>query len=440
MSWAAEEFADLDLGDKRLNARMVKIAERFARQPTASIPGACGGWAETQAAYRALSNQRDFDWQDLLKPHWACTQARMAEHPLVLCIQDTTELDFNGQQIQGLGRLSYEAQRGMYLHPTYAVTPDREPLGTLDCWMWARARAPVSSKAAEAAPVESLRWIEGYERIAERAAELPQTRLVYVADREGDLLELMQRAAELNHPADYLLRSQHNRKLPKGHKLWDQVKGSEPLGAIRFTLKARPGQPAREVRQTVWARRLTLAEGIEATCVVAQELEPPAGAKPLEWRLLTNRDGTDFAAAIELIDWYRARWEIELLFHIVKNACRIEALQLQTVERLERAIAVYLVVAWRIGHLMRLGRSCPDLPAELYFSEDEWKGAHVLLKKKVPESPPTLNQVIRLIATLGGFLGRKGDGEPGVKTLWLGLQRVADFAAGLQHARAAGVL
>lgn len=438
MSWAAEEFADLDLGDKRLNARMVKIAESFARQPTASIPGACGGWAETQAAYRALSNQRDFDWQDLLKPHWACTQARMAEHPLVLCIQDTTELDFNGQQIQGLGRLSYEAQRGMYLHPTYAVTPDREPLGTLDCWMW--ARAPVGSKAAKAAPVESLRWIEGYERIAERAAELPQTRLVYVADREGDILELMQRAAELNHPADYLLRSQHNRKLPKGHKLWDQVKGGEPLGAIRFTLKARPGQPAREVRQTVWARRLTLAEGIEATCVIAQELEPPAGAKPLEWRLLTNRDGTDFATAIELIDWYRARWEIELLFHIVKNACRIEALQLQTVERLERAIAVYLVVAWRIGHLMRLGRSCPDLPAELYFSEDEWKGAHVLLKKKVPESPPTLNQVIRLIATLGGFLGRKGDGEPGVKTLWLGLQRVADFAAGLQHARAAGVL
>jgi hypothetical protein len=96
--------------------------------------------------------------------------------------------------------------------------------------------------------------------------------------------------------------------------------------------------------------------------------------------------------------------------------------------RLERALAVFLVVSWRIARLMRLGRTCPDLPAETFFEPDEWKAACVLRKKPIPTMPPTLNQVIRWVATPGGFLGRKSDGEPGVKALWLGLQRIADFA------------
>ena len=433
MSWAADEFADLDLGDKRLNRRMVKLAEQFARQPMASIPGACVDWADTQAAYRFFAS-KDIDWRDILEPHWKSTQRRMSEHPVVLCLQDTTELDFNGQGIFGLGRLSYEAQRGMYLHPTYAVTPDREPLGVLDAWMWARAEKESPQAAKE--PVESLRWIEGYERVADQAASLPDTRLVYVADREGDILDLMQRASDLGHPADWLIRSKHNRTLGKRRKLWDEVTAQPPLGTLRFTLNSRPGQPARVVDQQVWTRRVELAPNLLVTCVVAREINPPPGVKSLEWRLLTNREGIDFAAASQLIDWYRARWEIELLFHVVKNACRVEALQLSTMARLERALAVFLVVGWRIARLMRLGRTCPDLPAEMFFEPDEWKAAYILRQKPVPKEPPALNQVIRLIASLGGFLGRKGDGEPGVKTLWLGLQRIADFALGLRYARA----
>ena len=116
----------------------------------------------------------------------------MAQHPVVLCLQDTTELDFNGQKIEGLGPLSYEAQRGMYLHPTYAVTPERAPLGVIDAWMWAReAKAADGSRPGIS---ESTRWIEGYERVAETAATMPQTRLVYEADREADMVGLMHRA------------------------------------------------------------------------------------------------------------------------------------------------------------------------------------------------------------------------------------------------------
>ena len=209
-SWAMAEFGEAQVGDARLSRRLVKLADRLGDAPSASIPGACNGHAETQGAYRlfdqARSDKRGLGWESVLAPHMARTEARMAEHPVVLCLQDTTELDFNGQDIDGLGPLSYKAQRGMYVHPTYAVTPGRLPLGILDNWMWAR---PLDT-------VESRRWIEGYERLAERALALPGTRLVYVADREADILELMQRAHALAHPADYLLRAQHNRCLPQG--------------------------------------------------------------------------------------------------------------------------------------------------------------------------------------------------------------------------------
>ena len=159
--------------------------ERFTANPTANIPMACHSWGETCAACRFLSNP-DVEWQDIMAPHRKQTQKRMSAYPVVLCLQDTTELDFNGQEAAGLGPLNYEARRGMYVHPTYAVTPEREPLGVLDAWMWAREER--DKDGVRHGQKESTRWIEGYERVAEMAADMPATRLVYVADREADLL------------------------------------------------------------------------------------------------------------------------------------------------------------------------------------------------------------------------------------------------------------
>ena len=206
----------MDLGDERLNKRAKKVVETLAAKPTASIPMACNGWSETIATYRFLGND-DVDWRDIMAPHWAQTEKRMADHKVVLCLQDTTELDFNGQDIEGLGRLNYAARRGMYVHPTYAVTPGREPLGVVDAWMW--ARDAVDDPGQPAGPKESTRWIEGYERVAEMASRLPTSRLVYIADREADGVDLMQRAQALGTPADWLIRAQHNRCLPAGETL-----------------------------------------------------------------------------------------------------------------------------------------------------------------------------------------------------------------------------
>lgn len=355
----------------------------------------------------------------------------MRAQPVVLCIQDSTELDFNGQEIDGLGPLNYEARRGMYLHPTYAVTVDREPLGVLDAWMWAREKR--GADGVRPGLIESKRWVEGYQRVAEMAADMPDTRLVYVADREADMVEMMRCARDLGTPADWLVRAKHNRCLPDedGTKLWEATTSGAPLGEITFAIGSRENQKGRTVRQQLWAHEVEIKDGekgrITVTCVVAREVGAPVGVKPIEWRLLTNRTVTTQEQAVELIDWYRARWEIEIYFHVLKNGCEVEALQLSSIERLERALALFMVVAWRITYLMRKGRTCPDLAASLFFDPDEIRGAHLLTKRKMPSTPPTLNEVVRMIAQVGGFLGRKSDGEPGAKTIWRGLDQV--FAA-----------
>ena len=364
-------------------------------------------------------------------------QARMRQHPVVLCLQDTTELDFNGQDIAGLGPLSYEAQRGMYVHPTYVVTPEREPLGITDAWMWAREFKGPDGKRAGVR--ESLRWIEGYERIAETALTMPETRLVYVADREADILELMQCAHALGNPADWLVRSQHNRSLPDGGKLWAEVINGEAVGETEFMLPSRHGQAARVVRQQLRARSIHLPDGhggrLRVTCLIAKEMAPPDGVKAVEWRLLSNRKAETLDDLVELIEWYRCRWEIETFFNVLKNGCRVEALQLGSAGKIELALAVYMVVSWRLARLVRLGRTHPDLDATALFTDEEWKGAYILAKKPLPKTPPSIREVIRQVAMLGGFLGRKGDGEPGVKTLWLGFQRIRDFVEGVEHMR-----
>jgi hypothetical protein len=236
--WTQTEFEQLELGDARLNKRARLLMQRLAADPMASVPKACRGWGETMAAYRFFDNEK-VEWHAILEPHWQHTQKRMAAHRVVLCLQDTTELDFNAQGAFGLGPLSYEAQRGMYLHPTYAVTPQREPLGILDAWMWAREKKDESGKRGGLK--ESLRWIEGYERIAEMAPSLPSTRLVYVADREADLMALMERAQALDTPADWLVRATHNRCLPEGDKLWERTTRGEAIGQITFTMASRHG-------------------------------------------------------------------------------------------------------------------------------------------------------------------------------------------------------
>lgn len=434
MGWVRDEFGTIELCDRRLSKRTVLLAERLGQQPGASTPGACSG-VETAAAYRFLS-QDQVSWEAILTDHAQASRARIREHAVVLCLQDTTELDYNGLAMSGLGVLPYEAQRGLYLHPTYVVSPEREPLGVTNAWTWAREFK--KGDTPRGGIRESVRWVESYERIAEQARALPDTRHVCVGDRESDILALLLKARALGHAADYLVCCQHNRVLPEGDKLWARVMAGVTLGRVRFAIPAGRGRKTRTVEQELRAERVSLPDRqggtLEVTCLVATELHAPAGSKPVCWRLLTNRAVPGLEEAVELLDWYRARWEIELFFLVLKEGCRAERLQRAHTCRLQSALALYMVMAWRINRLMRLGRTLPDLPADLVFEADEWRAAFIVNKRPISKAVPPLGTVLRLIAQRGGFLARRHAGEPGARTIWLGLQQVAVFVDSMRHA------
>ncbi len=449
MSALAAELTAIDLGDQRLNHRAGMVLETLGNKPTTSIPAACGGWAETKAAYR-LFDHAEVTAKRVLAPHIACTEERLRAHPLVLCIQDTTELDYTTKKgIAGLGPLNYETRRGMYLHPTLAVTPERVPLGLLDSYTWVREPGSLGQQKDPNRPLEekeSVRWVDGFARVNELAEQLTETRLVYVADREGDIDDLFVEAPCPEHGADWLVRVQHqDRVLADGRHLRAVLDAAPVLTEIAFDKPASGGRPARPVEQQIKVVRITLKApsrpdrtlpDITVTALLATEANPPAGEDPLDWLLLTNLLVETPEQAVEKLQWYLCRWQIEIYFKVLKSGCRIEELQLEKRERLEPALAFYMIIAWRVLYLTMLGRECPEMPCNTVFADEEWQAVYLVTQRKPPpDEPPSLDTMVRMIATLGGFLNRKHDGFPGPKTLWIGLQRAADFVLALEVQR-----
>ncbi len=453
MSWVAEEMATAALGDRRLDARATCLLDRFMSQPSASLPAACRGWHETQAAYRFFDNPK-VTAKKVLAPHGAATRERMAEHATVLCVQDTTELDYSGQaETQGLGPLTYETQRGLYLHPTLAVTPDRLCLGALDALIWARDKETYGkakdSRHKSIEEKESVRWIDGYRHVCEVADTLPGTQCVYMADRESDIYELFVEGQTQAHRADYLIRARHDRLVldecypgEESH-LREELAHAPVLKEIAFELPPGHKRKHKRVVQRLKAVRVTLKpphrsageklESMEVTVLLAEEIQPPKGEQAVTWILVTNLAVTTAEQAIEKMQWYLCRWQIEIYFRILKSGCKIEKLQLESTERLEPALALYMIVAWRVLYLTMLGRECPDLPCDLVFETKEWQAVYLVsTRTPPPDKPPPLNSILRMVACFGGFLDRKCDGEPGPQTIWIGLQRSRDFVLALE--------
>ncbi len=452
MSALAEELASIDLGDQRLNRRARKVLGTLGERPNASIPGACGGWDETRAAYNLFAHPK-VTMQQVLEPHYQRTEQRLGEHRTVLCVQDTTELDYTGKNdIQGLGPLNYESRKGMYLHPTLAVTPERVALGVLDAWTWTREPGSLGEDKGER-PIEekeSLRWLEGYQRVCEVQERVPGTRLVYTGDREADIYEVLaerfQRQGRGQAAAHFLIRAEQDRKCADGRKLREAVEQAPVLGRIEFDVPKREDRAARHVVQTLRAASVELQPPrrpdrslppVAVTVILAREDEPPPGEDPIEWLLLTSLPARTLEEAAEKVQWYLCRWQVEIFFKILKSGCKVERLQLERRERLEPAVAFYMIIAWRILYLTMLGRTCPELPCTVVFSDEEWQAAYIVGKREPPpEDPPALNDMIRMVAGFGGFLKRKRDGFPGAQTIWTGLQRCFDFVLAMEAQRA----
>jgi len=442
-----EELNGVNLGNRLRNERAKTVIEQLGAQPRKSIPAAInGGWYDTKAAYNLFSHKQ-VTGQKILEPHYNATFERIKEHSIVLCPQDTTELDYTSKKdIQGLGTLNYETRKGLYLHVTLAVTPQRLSLGLLDSWSWTRP--------FEDADKESIRWLEGYQRVSEQQQLLReqsvQTQLVYMADREGDIYDIFAEQRESENrgevAADWLIRAQHDRRTDEDEKLRVLVGQAQPLGEIEFVLpRGRDGSKARPVVQTLRAVEVPLTPPksgqpcVTVTAIFANEEHPPEGKEPVSWLLLTNLEVKTLAQAKEKLEWYLARWQIEIFFKILKSGCRVEELQLEHIDRLETALALYQIISWRVLYLTMLGRECSELPCDLVFSDDEWKSAYIVsTRERPPETPPTIGTMIRIVAGFGGFLNRKRDRFPGPQTIWIGLQRCQDFALMFETQRTLG--
>lgn len=445
--WAEEEFGRARLPDARLGKRLLGVARDFFGKPQANIPQACGSRARTKAAYRFFDHP-DVTMDVLLPSHIAATHERLRAHPVVLAVQDTTTLNYSTHPAtDGLGPLQSldDLTVGLLVHDTMAFTPDGTPLGLLDVQCWARdgstqgqgdrrKRLPIEQK-------ESAKWLRSYRHVAQAQREIPDTMLVSVGDREADLYDLFAEAARDPGGPKLLVRAERsrNRKVEQG-LLWDRMAAQPVAGFQELHVPRKNSRPARMARLAVRFAAVELQPpkgsphpAVPAWAVYAHEVDHdlPLVKEPLSWMLLTTVRTTSFDEACERLAWYARRWGIEVYHRTLKSGCRIENRQLATAKRLEACLAVDMVVAWRVYHLAKLGREVPDAPCTVFFQDAEWKAlaAFVTRSPVPPAQPPSLRQALRWVAGLGGFLGRKGDGEPGTQTLWLGLQRLDDITS-----------
>lgn len=464
--WVADEMKTVDLKDKRLDKRLQEVLSQLGGYPAASIPVACGGRAEMTAAYRLFDNEKAA-WAVLLQPHTNATRERMAQQAVVLLVQDTTEVDVTRpeRQVAGAGPLDGSARRGALLHLLHAFTPDGTPLGTLDALAWVRdekdVRCASLTRAQRAATAieekESYRWVKMLRRACAEATHCSSTRLVCLADSEADIYEFLAQATDEPRRVDWIVRACQNRALQRekgretGEKhVREQVLGQPVLFTHSIRVRGRKAkvscetrgrrQPreSRETQVEVRAGCVTLRPpwrakrklpAVTVNAVLVREVDPPTHDEPVEWLLLTSLSVADAEQVRQVVQYYCVRWMIEVFFRTLKTGCRVEARRFEQIERLLSCLAVYLIVAWRTLYVCRLGRSCPEISCEGVFEPAEWKSVWKITRRTAPPRvPPRLGEMVRLVAQLGGYVSGKRRDPPGPQTIWIGLQRMHDFA------------
>jgi hypothetical protein len=455
--WVEEELGTVGLYDPRLRRRLFAVVRDFYGQPQAPIPQACGSRAKTKGAYRFFQNEK-VTMEVVLKAHVESTVDRIRGHRLVLAVQDTTSVNYTAHPAtEGLGPINtaQDGAVGLVVHDTLAFTEEGTPVGLLDVQCWARdPRDQGKSRRRKETPIEqkeSLKWLRSYRAIAEVQRLCPGTTLVSVGDREADIYELFWEASRTPQGPQLLVRCERSRQRKVGERyLWEKMQREAVGGVLEVYVPPKGARPARHAKLEVRSAPVTLRppknkglEPIALWAVYAKEVgHSPHVKSPLEWMLLTTVEVSDFAQATERLAWYTRRWGIEVYHRTLKSGCRIEDRRLGSADRLEACLAIDMVVAWRIYHLTQLGRETPDVPCTVFFEEAEWKALHAFLYKTphLPPQPPSLREAMRMTASLGGFLGRRCDGEPGTTTLWRGLQRLEDitamYVALLPHLRA----
>lgn len=462
------EVEGAEFGDARLSKRLVKIVDEFEGTPKLSIPAATTGRAEMEAAYRFCDNSKVTP-DRILEPHRRATLERAQQCDTVLLVQDTTEVDLTrpNQQVAGTGPLTHDSRLGGYYHPLAAFDDQGLMLGNVWEKSWCReeiasGRTPVQkvqdNRARPIEQKESIRWVEGIRASVEFAQQCPDNRCVSIADSEADIYELFAEPRGETNPVHLIIRACENRRLMDSQsKLFDAVREGECLYKCSVDVSSRtqktsssktnPRQRSRDARIAqveVRATRVQLRPParpdrelppISVNVVMIEEPDPPAGQEPIRWVLVTTLPIDSLKQVKTIVSHYCVRWQIEIYFRTLKSGCRIQERYFEEITRLRNCIAMYSLVAWRIMYLCYLGRECPEVDCDVVFTDSEWKAVYKIIHhEEPPEHPPSLNEMIRMVATLGGYVDRVNT-QPGTQTLWIGLQRLHDLSIAWEEFR-----
>lgn len=446
--WIKKELEGIEFGDKRLNKRILTLLNNASKQPQASINRMFHTRKEVQACYRFFSNDL-VNESKIIAPHLKMTVERSNQYPVVLCLSDTTSLNYTTRKtLKDSGYISSNNAQGFFFHTTIAVTPDRLHLGVVGQKFWAREKQKrtCSSRQRERMMFdekESYRWLQAYRDSCEFAQQCSNTQVVHVTDREGDIFEIFDEHQRRNGIVDYVIRSNHNRtvysKNKSSNKLIHVLEESKPIGEISFEIIKREDNKTRRVTQSIQAMTVEIKSRYGSdtpnltttvNAIYLKEIDPPESEKPIVWCLLTSLPIDLFEEIVKVLNYYLCRWEIEVFFKTFKSGCKVEEKSLRSAERLYPMFSLLLIVAWRVNFLMHMSRIVPEISCENFFDASEWQAGYIAAtrNKSPPISAPTLNEMMGYIARLGGHLGRKKDKLPGVKAIWIGICKLTNYA------------
>lgn len=409
----------------------------FVKKPTMSIPEACGSWKATKGAYRFFNNNA-VSPAKILRAHYEQTEQRLAkETGIILVAQDTTDCDYsNHPKTKGLGYLQGEKLFGIKVHTALAMSEGGTPFGILAQKRWIRKKSEFRKWRLKGKrtirQTENYRWISTYRQVAKR---IPAGKYaVVVADREAAIYDVFAQPRKKN--IGLLIRAKNRSVVSEQKKLYETMQTTQTAGVVRIKLQKTPARKQRMAIIGIHFARVTILSSdkkqqMQLWCVAAKEQHPPINEQGISWILLTTVPVNSFIDAKRIVFWYTKRWIIERFHYCLKSGCRIEELQLQEEKRLERALAVYTIVAWELLWITYEAREHPEETYTRILSEEEWQVlCQVSVGKRRQMEKSTIQEAVRMLAKLGGFLGRHGDKQPGIKTLWIGIRRFTDIMNG----------
>lgn len=444
--WVSNEFKTLSFNSKRLESRFQVVMSDLSKQPESSIWLATGSRSNAQAVYRMLANER-YTKESILCAHRDAIYERSAENQILLAIQDTMAVNYNGHtKTRGLG-YNCEQALGINVHSCLLLTPDGIPVGLLAQKATTREEKNTAEKShhqKRSRPIEekeSYRWLETMKMAAQNAPS--QVKLVHIADREGDIYELYALAQRIGEK--FVIRAIHNRLSSDKMPVMQTLRDSKPTGRTTVTIPANHKNKTKEREAVLTVQYLStdickpqirqksddMESVLRLTLIRLAEAYPPDGIEPVEWLLMTNLEVNTALDAVRIAGYYKQRWKIERFHFVLKSGCKIENIQQRSVDSIELMILMYSIIAIHIMQLTFLSRNSPETPCDVILSEIEWKTLYCAANrtKSEPEHPPVMEEAVRLIAKLGGHVGANSDGPPGLKVIWIGLNKLLVLVA-----------